>query len=312
MKMKNVVTMKNLSALVVAGIFVLASCSKSDNPLTANDVQNVNSEAVSSSTASEASDLSNSVISNISDSHLAGARVSASVVITGLDGFDGRLKGATITVTGSGTKDAPQGTITIDYGTTGVTTNGVTRKGEIIIAYTGRRLQPGSTRTITFNSFSRNSIAITGSYTVTVGDTSLTSTDLTATFTHATNLQLTFPNNETITRTANFTVVWDFIIANPTKSTITHQAGGAATGTTRKGATYAMTITKDLVFRADCLLAGNFLPISGAKTIGVATSSGATPVVYTLDFGTGTSCNTSVTVSVNGKTKVITVSADGN
>jgi hypothetical protein len=312
MKMKNVFSVRNLSLAVVAGIFALASCSKSDNPLTSNDVQNVNSETVSSSTANEASDLANSVVSNVSDSQLAGARVSGGpVTITGLDGLDGRLSGATITITGTGTKDSPSGTISIDYGS-GVTTNKITRKGQIIVAYTGRRLQPGSVRTITFAGFSRNSVAISGSYTVTVTDTTLTSTDLTATFTHVTDLTLTFPDNTTITRTANFTVVWDLIIATPLKSTITHKSGGGATGTTRKGATYTMAITKDLVFRADCLLSGNFVPLSGTKTISVASSSGATPVVYTLDFGTGTACNTSVTVSVNGKSKVITVSSDGN
>ena len=312
MKIENVNTMKSLSAAVVAGIFILASCSKSnDNPLSSADSQNVNSESVSSSTASETSDLGNSVISNVSDSKLAGARVSGGpVTVTGLDGIDGRLKGATITILGSGTKDNPSGTVTIDYGT-GVTTSGITRKGQIIIVYTGKRLGPQSTRRISFNGFSRNSVGITGTYIVTVVDTTFTNTDLTATFSHNTDLTLTFADNSTITRTANFTVVWDYNIATPLQSTITHKVGGVATGTTRKGANYAMTITKDLVYRADCFAAGMFLPISGTKTISVASSSSATPVGYTLDFGNGT-CSNSVTVTVNGKSKVITVSNDGN
>jgi len=312
MKIENVNTMKSLSAAVVAGIFILASCSKSnDNPLSSADSQNVNSESVSSSTASETSDLGNSVISNVSDSKLAGARVSGGpVTVTGLDGIDGRLKGATITILGSGTKDNPSGTVTIDYGT-GVTTNGITRKGQIIIVYTGKRLGPQSTRRISFNGFSRNSVGITGTYIVTVVDTTFTNTDLTATFSHNTDLTLTFPDNSTITRTANFTAVWDYVIATPLQSTITHKAGGVATGTTRIGANYAMAISKDLVYRADCFATGMFLPISGTKTISVASSSSATPVGYTLEFGNGT-CSNSVTVTVNGKSKVITVSNDGN
>jgi hypothetical protein len=314
MKMKNLVTFKNLSAIVVSGIVVLASCSKSsDNPLSSTDSQNVNSESVSSSTANEASDLGNSVIANVSDTQLTGARVSSgTIIITGLDGKDGRLKGATITIVGSGTKAAPSGTITIDYGTAGVTTGGVTRKGKIIIAYVGSRLQPHSTRTISFDGFSRNAVTITGTYNVTVVDTTLTNTDFTATFSHTTNLTLTFPDNTTITRQASFTVVWDLIIATPLQSTITYKAGGGASGTTRKGASYAMSITKDLIHRADCFASGMFLPISGTKTIAVTSSSGATPVVYTLDFGSGSTCTNSVTVTVNGKTKTITVSGDGN
>ncbi len=314
MEIKNVITLKNISAAMVAGIFMLASCSKStDNPLSSTDTENVNSESVSSSTADETSDLGNSVMTNVSDSKLAGARVAGKVTITGLDLIDGRLKGATITINGTGTKDNPSGTITIDYGTAGVTTNGVTRKGQIIITYSGKRLAAGSTRSIRFFGFSRNSVAITGAYTVTVNDTTLTTTDLTATFTHSTDITLTFPDdNTTITRQASFDVAWDYIIATPLKSTITYKANGGATGTTRKGATYAMVITKDLVYRADCFASGMFLPISGTKTISVTSTPGATPVVYTLDFGTGTTCSNTVTVSANGKSTTITVSSNGN
>jgi len=312
MKIKNAINMKSLSAATVAGILMLTSCSKNNDVLNSVDSQNVNSESVSSSTSDEASDLGNSVITNISDSKLAGARVAGSVIITGLDGKDGRLKGATITISGTGTKAAPSGTITIDYGTTGITTNGVTRKGQIIITYVGRRLQPNSTRTISFNGFSRNSVAITGTYAVTVNDSTLTNTDLKATLNHATNITLTFPDNTTITRVASFTEVWDYIIATPLQSTITHKANGGASGTTRKGAHYEMAITKDIVFRADCFAAGMALPISGTKIISVTTASGATPVVYTLDFGSGVTCNNTCTVSFNGRTKTVTVSNDGN
>jgi len=313
MKMKKAITTKNFSAAVVAGILILASCAKNNDVLNSTDSQNVNSESVSASTADESSDLGNSVMVNVSDSKLAGARVAGGpVTVTGLDGKDGRLKGATITITGTGTKDNPSGVITIDYGTAGVTTNGVTRKGKIIITYSGRRLHPQSTRTISFDGFSRNSVAVAGAYTVTVGDTAATATELKATFSHVTDITLTFPNNETITRQAAFTVAWDYIIATPLQSTITHKANGGATGKTRKGATYAMTITKDMVYRADCFASGMFLPISGSKTIAVISSSGATPVVYTLDFGSGTTCSNTVTVSVDGKSKTVTVSNDGN
>jgi len=313
MKMKNVTTIKSLSAAMVAGILILGSCAKNNDVLNSTDSQNVNSESVSSSTSDESADLGNSVMTNVSDSKLSGARVAGgTVTITGLEGKDGRLKGATITVSGTGTKDKPSGIITIDYGTTGVTTNGVTRKGQIIITYMGRRLQPNSTRTISFNGFSRNSVAITGTYTVTVSDSTMTNTDVKVTFDHVTDITLTFPGGSTLTRMASFTAVWDYIIATPLQSTITHKAGGVASGTTRKNANYATSITKDIIFRADCFASGMVLPISGSKTIAVTTSSGATPVAYILDFGSGTTCSNSYTVSVNGKTKTITLSNDGN
>ncbi len=309
--MKNVFAMKSISAAVVAGIFVLASCSKSnDNPLSSTDSQNVNSESVSSSTANETTDLTNSVMSNVSNTQLAQGRVSG--VILGLDAKDGRLKGATITIVGTRGPNGVSGIITIDYGTTGVTTEGVTRKGKIIVTYSGRRLDIGATRTITFSNFSRNSVMIAGSYMVTVQDTSVTSFDITATFKHVSQLTLTFPDNTTLTRNASFTAVWDYKTGTPTQSTITHKAGGTVQGTTRKGATYAMAIVTDLIYRWDCFAAGMFLPFSGSKTITVTSAAGSTPVVYTLSYGSGGNCTNSYTVMVNGKSKTITVSPDGN
>ncbi len=305
MKMKNVFSLKTLSVATVLSITLLYSCKKdNESSLSSSDSQTANSESVSSSTASESSDLGNSVISNVSDTRLSSGRVSTEV--TGLGLKDRRLLNATITIVGTGTKDNPSGTITIDYGT-GVTTDGVTRKGQIIITYSGKRLQPGSTRTITFNNYYRNDVKVAGTYDVSVTDSTKTSTDITVTFDHVTNLTLTFKDNTTILRSATFTAVWDYKINTPLQSTITHKAGGVATGTNRLGKEYAMSITKDIVYRADCFASGFFLPVSGAKAITVVT----TQRVYTIDYGT-TTCDNTVTVTVNGKTVTITVNKDGN
>ncbi len=308
--MKNVISLRNLSIAMVACIFVLASCSKSiDNPLSATDSQNVNSESVSSTTSSEASDLTNSVMTNVTNTQLSQGRVSGQ--INGLGDKDGRLKGATITISGSKGPNGIYGTITIDYGA-GVTNGDVTRKGEIIIAYTGSRLQAGSKRTITFSNFYRNNVRVSGSSTVTVNDTTATTTDITASFHHTTELTLTFPDSTKLTRIADFTVVWDYVIATPLQSTVTHKSGGSASGTTRKGGSYVMAITKDIVYRFDCLTTGFLAPLSGEKTITVTPSGSSTATLYTLNFGNGTTCSNSVTISVNGKSKTITINKDGN
>src|SRR5882672_1384601 len=128
MKMTNVITMKSLSATALAGILVLASCSKTSDVLNSNDVQNVNSESVADSYTNETSDMGSSVVSNVTNTQYGNGRVSATI-LTGLESRDGRLAGATITLTpdGNSTKDNPSGVITIDFGA-GVATNGVTRK----------------------------------------------------------------------------------------------------------------------------------------------------------------------------------------
>src|SRR5579859_3518717 len=178
MKMKNVFTMKSISAAVAAGILVLASCSKSNDVLNSGDTQNVNSESVSDSYTNETSDMASSVVNNVTNSQYGGARVAGE--ITGLAAKDPRLTGATIILSGTG-GSTPTGTITIDF-KTGVNTNGVTRVGKIIINYSGMKGVAGSTRVITFNNYSRNNVLFDNGNTLTV--TNVTDSSATMKFHH--------------------------------------------------------------------------------------------------------------------------------
>jgi hypothetical protein len=244
-------------------------------------------------------------MTNVTSANLSTGREAGQ--IPGLGDIDRRLKGATITITvatGS-TKANPMGTITIDYGT-GVTTDGVTRKGKIIIAYVGKRFTRQATRTITFDGYYRNAIKVTGTYNVTVVDSTATSTDVLITFSHTVADTLIFANNTTLIRDASITVVWDLVMATPLQSTITHKVGSLASGVDRKGAAYTMSITKDVVYKAECFASGYDLPISGTKVFTVTGGN-----VYTIDYGT-TTCDNTITVTINGKAVTITVSGDGN
>lgn len=311
--MKNVFTMKKFSVALLLGAAVLYSCKKDNEAtLSATDSQVVGSESVSASTSSETSDLGNSVISNVSDTRLSTARdagdITGSALYNSIISKDKRLTGATITIAGTGTKTSPSGTVTINYGA-GVTTDGITRRGIIRIVYSGRRLQPNSTRTISFDGFYRNDVKVEGSYGVTVMDSTVTGgpnpTDVIITFKHITQLTLTFKDATTITRTATFYVVWDYKIGAPLQSTVTHKAGSTAAGTNRRGKSYEMAITKDVVYRLECLASGFVLPVSGTQT--VTTESR----IFTIDYGT-TDCDNTVTVTIDGKNLTVTVGSDGN
>ncbi|MBS1487026.1 MAG: hypothetical protein JST43_05510 [Bacteroidetes bacterium] len=311
--MKNVM-FKGLSVAVVAGILVLASCSKSDdNPLSATDVQNVSTESVASSQANEATDLGNTVMNNVSDAQLAQARSEWTI---DLSNKDGRLKGATITITGTRGPNGISGTITINFGTGTVGGDGVTRSGQIIISYQGKRFVAGSTRQITFSNFVRNTVGISGGITVTVVsvDTATTAGTWVITHSHVSQLTFTFADNTTATRNANYTAVWTWVVASPNQNTVAHKAGGSATGTTRKGASYAMNITTNIMYTAACASTGYYFPQSGSKTLAVTPAGSSTANTYTFTFGNGgsTSCTNTVTIAFNGKTKTITISPSGN
>ncbi len=300
MKMKGFLSMKT-AAILLAGMAVLGSCNKtSDTALSTEDTQNVNSESVADTQVSETSDMSNAVVGSVTNSTYGTARVDALVDLTGRVA-DGRLAGATITLqtNSTSTKDAPSGTITIDF-KSGVTTNGVTRKGQIIITYSGKKGVAGSTRTLTYNNYSRNGIMFDNAMMFT--HTNLV--DSTVFHHQLTGGKLTFPDNTTISRTADYDVTLDYV--NKTLTLSAHNvAAHSATGTTRKGKDYTMDITKPIVYKSSCAASNIFLAASGTKTITAGLVS------YTIDYGDGT-CDNTITITVGGKTITITASTDGN
>jgi hypothetical protein len=293
------------AVVLLSGLAVLGSCSKSnDNPLTTDDSQNVNSEAVADTHISETSDMSTSVVSNVTATQYGSVRISG--LIAGLGAKDPRLTGATITITpGNGsTRDNPNGTITIDFGA-GQTHNGVTRKGQIIITYSGRKDMGQSTRVISYNGYSRNGIAFDNGMTFTNTNSAAQGVQDSTHFHHVLSAgKLTFPDNTTIIRQADYDVTLDFVAKTLTLSAHSG-ATHSASGTNRKGKEYTMDITSPLVYKAECAANKYFLAASGTKTI----TAGL--ITYTIDYGTGT-CDNTITITVGGKTITITASADGN
>ncbi len=302
MKLKNVVAIKTLSAAVVAGIFILSSCSKSsDNPLTSTDTQNVNSESVADNSINETSDMTNSAAASVTNTQYATGRIDG-VISAVAAKRDGRLAGATITITpGAGsTKDNPNGTITIDFGAApGITTDGVTRIGKIIVTYAGKKGVAQSYRSIGYSGYSRNGIAFDDAMTFT--NTNITDSTV---FHHVLALgKLTFPDNSTLTRIADHYATVDYSALTLSLSA-TPNTTSSASGTTRGGKSYSMTITKPLVYKLACVLTKVIIPVSGTKTIIVDSKNS-----YTIDYGDGT-CDNTFTVSLNGK--VVTASATGD
>jgi hypothetical protein len=313
MKMKNVITIKSLSAAMVAGILMMTSCSKNNDALNSGDTQNVNSESAADSYTSETSDMSTSVVSNITATRYGNGR--AAGAITGLGDKDGRLAGATITITpvqGSN-KDNPSGVIRVDFGT-GVTTNGVTRKGVILISYTGRKNAGQSTRSLSYDGYSRNGVVFSNTMLYTIKNIATQGTLDSTHFNHRlSGGLLTFPDGSTILRDADYNVVLEFDATSHLLKTVSISADASATATlhsatgfTRAGKEYQMDITTPLVYKAECLATKNYFAVSGEKTIKVDNK-----VTYTIGYGDGT-CDNTVTITVGGKSTTVTVNGDGN
>lgn len=303
-KSKKLMVSIMLFAIVAFGV---SSCSKTaDDILNSNDSQNVNGESASDSYSDDASDMSNVAVGSVSsNAYVNGGRLDGTPGDS-LKAADDRFSCATFTIVKgpNSTKDAPKGTITIDFGTSGCKdSKGVTRKGQIIVAYTGRRYVSGSTIVTTFKDYYHNDVKVEGTHTLTNTQASLTANPK---FTVAiVGGKVTFSDGKTITREQNFTREWQRA-SNPTQDKIVISAGGTASGSNKDGKTYAMLITTDLVYSRACAISNKvFIPVSGIKTLTADSKA------YTMDFGTG-DCDNKVTISVNGKSKVIEASAAGN
>jgi hypothetical protein len=303
---KSVFSLKNASAWVVLMFIVLASCQKDASILDSTDTQNVNAESASSSYLSEGSDMSTSAIGGMSAIQYSGGRTDG-LIISGLSDRDDRLKCAMVTMTFTGTKDNPSGKVTITFDPTCSDRRGIKRSGTIIINFSGKRWAVGSYFSIHAN-FYRNDVHVEGV------DSVLTKLDASGTAGYLqfesilTNGKVTFGDGKTITREHDITREW--FRATVSQNDEWHiLKGGQATGKCKNGNTYQMLITEDLVHKISCLAEKVFIPVSGTKIVTVTTSTQTKE--YDIDYGDGR-CDNSITVSINGKAKTISVNGEGD
>jgi hypothetical protein len=298
--------MKTLSYTAIALFMFFTSCKDNETiSFSGDDNSNLQSEASSDAQLEDMADLSGVAVSADAGT-LTGSRSNPSSRIIDLAG-DARFSCAEVTlefandnVPGVGAAANPHGFITIDFGTGCTGPNGRVRKGKIIIEFQGRRFVPGSTVIIGTDGYSVDGIGIEGTRTELNASAS---TEDAPSFTISEDVTITFLDGSTATRSATRTRTWTRA-SNPLNDTWT--VTGIASGTTRKGKEYAMTITKPLVFKRSCAIESKMvMPVEGTKEL-VANDK-----KITIDFGDGT-CDTKVTITVNGRSKEIEVSANGD
>lgn len=296
----NLLNVNGISAAIVGFILLLSACDNASDILNSTDTQNVNSEAVSSVYSNESSDISSDLIASLTFSQYAGARTESETISSKDDRT--KCKETSITLIRTGTKLSPRGIILIDFGSGCTDSKGVTRKGQIYIKYSGRRWTPGSYFKDSLVNYYRNDTHIEGVLTVTV--------QLSADTAHLqfqsvlANGKITFADGKTISRSHTITRQWNRALLPLNDQWIT-LAGSSASGTNKKGVEYEMVVTKDMVEKVSCLSSKIFIPVSGEKIISTENKE------YSIDYGDG-SCDNDVTVTLNGKTKNISVNADGN
>lgn len=183
-------------------------------------------------------------------------------------------------------------TITIDFGTlcTGLYDN--TRSGEIIIVVTGPRLEPGTTRTVSFEDYYINGIKVEG--TKVVENQGLNNNQNMVFSVTLTDGKLTLPDGRTIERSFSHQREW---VAGLTTRNIWDDeclVTGSAEGVTLRGVSYVNTITTALHWKRAC----RFI-VSGVVRI---EREGLDPV--DLNYGDG-ECDAYATLTMGEKSKEI-------
>lgn len=208
----------------------------------------------------------------------------------------------TITLDPASTSEHPVGTIVIDFGSGCTDPAGNGRKGKIVINFSGRRFQPGSTVVTTFDGYSVNDIALSGTRTLT--NISTSTEDAPVFQIELDNGQATWPDGTVATREHCFVRTWQRGTVPANDQLLVTQCPGedlAATGVNRRGRSYAMKIVETLVYRRGCPIA-----VSGVKEFTDLT----TGKVITVDYGDGT-CDRIITITIDGQSRSFEVNRRG-
>lgn len=185
-------------------------------------------------------------------------------------------------------------TITVDFGATNCLCNdGRNRRGVILVSYTGKYKDAGSTHTISFNNYYVNDNHIMGSKTVTnmglnASNQSYFNISVTGKIIKA-NTTDSIMWNSTRTRT------WIQGEATQPWADDVYEITGSGSGQNKNGA-FTMTIIQPLVKELGCQWI----------TSGKVELQPAGKLLRTIDFGNG-GCDNTATVLINGNTYTITL-----
>ena len=283
---------KIISLSLIGAILVIQSC-KDEDRLTLADTQDITEESVTNSYFQDMDDMAGVAINSPGDDEFSGGRKATTITIE-----DERFgcQGVVITIVPgeNSTLEVPRGVLTVDFGVTGCTVRGNVRTGKLIFTYSGRRFQPGSTVVTTTDNYTINGIMLEGTRTL---------TNVTGSSSAAPKFNVELVNGKatfladgtTAERESDITWQWSRA-ANPSDDYLSIDQSSVASGKTRGGRTYTVSLSKALKFKRFCGIA-----VEGIKKYIIDESK-----EITVDYGNG-DCDKSVVITVNGVTRNLSV-----
>jgi hypothetical protein len=275
---------KLLLFLATAGVASALSCSKDDDSTSFANASDIKEESVTDTYYQDLDGLGSVAIASVSDEQFSGGRTSVEIELN-----DYRICSETVVSIipdDQSTVDNPSGELIIEFGTAGCQDlRGNIRKGTVVFRYSGRRFISGSTVITTLENYSINGIMLQGIRT----STNVTENPEDAPSFHVTlaDGSATYPDQTVAERESDFTWTWERA-ENPANDKIIVHQGGTASGMTRRGNTYDVTVLGDVVYQKLCPMA-----IEGIKQIIVNGEN-----EFTIDYGNG-DCDRDITVGTS-------------
>lgn len=275
---------KKTTLLAFAAVAMMFTACRRDNKTTIDD--NISTEDVASADEIARTQQFFEEVDYFADE----ATVNGSLQMKG--GSTTLSKCATVSIDTTGTTDS----LVIDFGTTNCLCNdGRFRRGQIIITQTGKYKVTGFNRQIIFNGYHVNDNLVFGSKSITnVGKNPAGNTDYSVTVNGGIVLNATL---DTISHTASRTRTYAAGENTPQIADDEYYISGSGTHRKASGKTFAINIKTPLYIAMNCKWIK-----SGVVDI---TPQGASSP-RSLDYGNGT-CDDQATITVNGKTKNITL-----
>ena len=185
----------------------------------------------------------------------------------------------------------------IDFGEGCTSPRGVTRKGKIIVSYTGRYWAPGTVITTTFENYYVDDRKIEGIRVLT--NEGFNANDRFFTFkTVVEGGKITWPDGTFRTFESRHTK--RVFLPNGDRGIIYAVTGGSK-GINRDGNEFVVEITSPLIFSERCIRTGVRMPSEGVMVIRVETRG-----AIEIDFGSDT-CDREVSITFNGTTRTVTL-----
>lgn len=293
--MENNKLLRFSSLALIFGFALAVSCKDEEEKISAQDSTVITEEASTESYFQEMDDMAGVAIAAPSDNQYNGGRVSTTITVN-----DDRFKCSgvvvTLTIDPNSSQQTPKGVLAVDFGTTGCTDlKGNVRTGKLIFTYSGKRFQSGSSIVTTTENYTINGIKLQGTRTIT-NTTSATVESPNFTFTSIlVDGKATFPDNTVASRSSNIKCTW-VRTSNALNDELVIDHTSAATGQTRAGRSYVVSLLEDLTFKRFCGIA-----VSGTKHYLIDSSK-----EFTIDYGDG-SCDKKVVISSGDVSREITV-----